>query len=174
MNFKQKALDKIGLDESQVNEIEPVHFENYYGLGVNRTSGDLSFWPKYFWIKKGADGVFRSNAYQVSWLFFGDKQVYVYQHTMVLSEDNKNERTEEYFYKDITNFSTASTSEEQEARFFKKGCIGGKITVVRTMVETDRFTIIVPGDKFNCALRKDDKTDARVQGMKSKLREKKG
>lgn len=30
MNFKQKALDKIGIDESQVNEIEPVHFEGYY------------------------------------------------------------------------------------------------------------------------------------------------
>ena len=30
MDFKQKALNKIGLDESQVNEIEPVHFEGYY------------------------------------------------------------------------------------------------------------------------------------------------
>ena len=30
MDFKKKALDKIGLDESQVNEIEPVHFEGYW------------------------------------------------------------------------------------------------------------------------------------------------
>lgn len=27
MDFRQKALNKIGLDESQVSEIEPVHFE---------------------------------------------------------------------------------------------------------------------------------------------------
>ena len=26
MDFRQKALNKIGLDESQVSEIEPVHF----------------------------------------------------------------------------------------------------------------------------------------------------
>ena len=29
MDFKQKALNKIGLDESEVNEIEPVHFEGW-------------------------------------------------------------------------------------------------------------------------------------------------
>ena len=28
-DFRAKALGKIGLDESQVNEIEPIHFEGY-------------------------------------------------------------------------------------------------------------------------------------------------
>lgn len=28
-NFRQKALEKIGIDEDQLQEIEPVHFEGY-------------------------------------------------------------------------------------------------------------------------------------------------
>ena len=45
-NFKQKALDKIGLDETQVNEIEPVNFEgwasvSYTHLRAHETVLDL-------------------------------------------------------------------------------------------------------------------------------------
>jgi hypothetical protein len=176
MGFKQKALDKIGLDESQVNEIEPVHFENYYGVGMNRESTKDRYWPKYLWVKRGIDGIPRTNAYQVSWLFFSDKQVYVYQYTLNLNEDGKNERTEEYFYKDITNFSTASESAEQEEIITKKGClgIGATTTVVRKNLDTDRFALIVPGDKFFCELVKNDYSESRTQAMKAKLREKKG
>jgi len=29
IDFKQKALDKIGLDESKANEVAPIHFEDY-------------------------------------------------------------------------------------------------------------------------------------------------
>jgi hypothetical protein len=176
MGFKQKALDKIGLDESQVNEIEPVHFENYYGLGLDRNANKDRYWPKSFWVKRGIDKKLRTNAYQVSWLFFSDKQVYVYQYTLNLNEDGKNERTEEYFYKDITNFSTTSDSAEQEQIVAKKGClgIGAKTTVVRQNLDTDRFALIVPGDKFFCELVKNDYSESRIQAMKAKLREKKG
>ena len=174
MNFRQKALDKIGLDESQVNEIEPVHFENFYGVGMNRESNKDRYWPSYLWVKEGTDRKLRTNAYQISWLFFSDKQVYVYQYTMNLNEDGKNERTEEYFYKDITNFSTISESAEQEKNIQKKGCLGGKIIVSRKTLDTDRFALIVPGDKFFCELVKNDYSESRIQAMKAKLREKKG
>jgi len=57
-NFKQKALAKIGLDESQVNEIEPVNFEGWlFGKNVG-------------WAKYGLDNKARSSAYQITWLFF--------------------------------------------------------------------------------------------------------
>jgi hypothetical protein len=174
MGFKQRALDKIGLDESQVNEIEPVHFENFYGVGLNRESNQDRYWPKYLWVKKGIDGKVRTNAYQVSWLFFSDQQVYVYQYTLNLNEDGKNERTEEYFYKDITNFSTTSESAEQEQITEKKGCAGGGISVERKTLDTDRFALIVPGDRFFCELVKNDYSESRIQAMKAKLREKKG
>lgn len=153
-DFKQKALNKIGLDEDQVKEIEPVHFEGYV-------------FDKKSFAKQGDDGLYRSSTYQVSWLFFSSNQVYVYQNSFCLDEDGRRENTEEYFYKDITNFSTSSETNEV-AQYDK--------TLKETMlvnVDENRFTITVPGDKFHCSLEQNDYTERAIQGMKAMLREKK-
>ena len=71
-DFKQKALEKIGLDETELQEIDPVHFENWAFGKDNNVS----------YAKRGKDGVWRSSAYQVSWLFFSSTQVYLYQNTI--------------------------------------------------------------------------------------------
>ena len=148
------ALNKIGLDEDQVKEIEPVHFEGY-------VFDDTAL------QKCGADKLWRSSKYQVSWIFFSDTQVYVYQYTFFMDEDGKNQRTEEYFYKDVTNFSTVSETEELPTYDPKKD------KMVLENVHTNRFAITVPGDRFYCALNQNDYTEAAIQGMKAKLREKK-
>ena len=153
-DFKKKALNKIGLDEDQVKEIEPVHFEGY-------------MYDKDALAKRGDDGVWRSSKYQVSWLFFSDTQVYVYQYTFFLDEDGRNERTEEYFYKDITSFSTASDTEEVPEYDPKQN----KTNLVN--VNSNRFAITVPGDRFYCSMEQNDYTERSIQGMKAKLREKK-
>ena len=154
-DFKKKALNKIGLDEDQVKEIEPIHFEGYV-FGGNCLA------------KRGDDGQYRSSEYQVSWLFFSDTQVYVYQNSFFLDEDGRKERTEEYFYKDITNFATSSDTEETPEYDHKQD------KTVLVNVDTNRFAITVPGDKFYCSLEKNDYTERAIQGMKAKLREKKG
>jgi len=113
LNLKQKALDKIGVDESQVNEIPPCEFHYWhYEKGKAYT-------------KFGKDGKYRCSQYQVTWLFFSDKQVYVYQYTLNLDEDGKKERTEEYFWKDITNFATLTEDEEVVYTVYK-GCLKNK------------------------------------------------
>jgi hypothetical protein len=160
IDFKKKALDKIGVDESKVNEIAPVHFEDYL------------IDDKKAYARRGKDGLWRSSAYQISWVFFSSTQVYVYQYTFNMDEDGKKESTEEYFYKDITNFSTSSDSVEKET--VNKVSCTGKATYVRTNVETNKFTIIVPGDKFACPMIQNDYVEKSIQGMKAKLREKKG
>ncbi len=160
MDFKQKALDKIGLDESQVNEIEPVHFEGYY------------FDEKKTYAKWGTDRTWRSSAYQISWIFFSSTQVYVYQYTFNMDEDGKKESTEEYFYKDITNFSTSSDTVEKEV--LDKVSCKGETTYARKNVDSNRFALVVPGDKFYCSMEQSDYTERAIQGMKAKLREKKG
>ncbi len=159
MDIKQKALNKIGLDESQVNEIEPVHFEGYL------------FDDKKAYARLGKDRLWRSSAYQVTWIFFSDSQVFVYQYTFNMDEDGKKEATEEYFYKDITNFSTSSDSVEKEV-VDKVSCTG-KTTYIRKSVDNDRFALIVPGDKFYCSMEQSEYTERAIQGMKAKLREKK-
>ena len=80
-------------------------------------------------------------------------------------KNEKKERTEEYFYKDITNFSTSSDTIES---LQYKGCAGAPN---RISVEIQRFSLIVPGDKFSCATYGD--IEQNVKAMKNKLREKK-
>lgn len=153
-DYKQKALNKIGLDEDQVKEIEPVHFEGFQ-------------YDKQSLAKQGEDGKYRSSKYQVSWLFFSATQVYLYQNTFNMDEDGKKEATEEYFYRDITNFSTSSDTVETPV--YDKT----QDKVVLQNVDSNRFAITVPGDKFYCSLEQTDYTERAIQGMKAMLREKK-
>lgn len=154
-NFKQKALAKIGLDESQVNEIEPVNFEGWlFGKNVG-------------WAKYGLDNKARSSAYQITWLFFSSSQVYIYKQTINFDKDDKKVATEEYFYKDITNFSTVTDTIEQS--FWNNNL---KKYEVKN-VDSNDFAITVPGDKFYCSMEQNDYTERAIQGMKAKLREKK-
>ena len=153
-DYRQKALNKIGLDESQVNEIEPVHFEGFQ-------FGKDSF------AKKGDDGKWRSSKYQISWLFFSASQVFLYQNTFNLDEDGKKETTEEYFYRDITNFST-STDTVETPEYDEKT---NKTILVN--VDTNRFALTVPGDKFYCSMEQNEYSEASIQGMKAMLRDKK-
>ena len=149
LNLKQKALNKIGLDEDELQEIKPIMFEG--------------FTFKNAWSKRRANGNWVSSAYQVSWLFFSATEVYIYQYTMNMDEDKKSESTEEYFYRDVTSFNTRTETETA------KDNRGNKIEV-----ESNKFAIIVPGATLCVAL--DDTNgnfEAAIQGMKQKLREKK-
>jgi hypothetical protein len=160
-DFKQKALNKMGLDESQVNEIEPVHFEGY--LFEAEAGCDMIC---------GKDKVWRSSKYQITWLFFSSSQIYLYQYTFNLNEDGKKESTQEYFYEDITNFTTSSETVERMV-LDKVSCSGNR-TSVRKNIDYNIFTIVVPGVQLNCSMVQNDLSEKSIQGMKAKLREKKG
>lgn len=154
-DFKKKALEKIGLDESELKEIDPVHFEGWaYGNNIS-------------YAKRGKDGNWRSSAYQISWLFFSSTQVYLYQNTIHFDKDDKKIATEEYFYKDITNFSTSTDTVETPYWDPKQ-----KKSLLEN-IDSNRFALTVPGDKFYCSLEQNDYTERAIQAMKAKLREKK-
>ena len=154
-DFKKKALEKIGLDESELKEIDPVHFEGWaYGNNIS-------------YAKRGKDGNWRSSAYQISWLFFSSTQVYLYQDTIHFDKDDKKVATEEYFYKDITNFSTSTDTVETPYWDPKQ-----KKSLLEN-IDSNRFALTVPGDKFYCSLEQNDYTERAIQAMKAKLREKK-
>ena len=146
----KRAIGKIGLDEDELKEIPPVTLYGY-------EDGKFSI--------LGKDGRFRSNLYSITHLFFSATQVYMYQVILDTTSNSKKERTEEYFYKDITNFSTSTDSYEVDQL---TGCSGA---VSKAQVEVQRFGLIVPGDKFTCGTYGD--IDQQVKAMKNKLREKK-
>lgn len=151
----QTALDKLGIDESEVTEVKPLYLSGYV------------FGNKNSYSKCGKDDVWRSSQYQVSWIFCSDTHVYIYQYTFNTDEDGKKVATEEYFYKDITNFSTSSDTVETPFWDNKQ-----KKFVLKN-VETSRFRITVPGDSMYCGMKQSDEAEAAIKGLKAKLREKK-
>lgn len=160
VDFKRRALDKIGLDESQVNEIEPVHLENYYfdkKKAYSKYSRNLRRWI--------------SSAYQISWIFFSATEVYLYQFTFHMDEDGYKELTEEYFYKDIVNFA-AITENIEVSVVDAVNCIG-QATYRRGIIANALLSVKVSGASFECATVASDYFERSVQGMKAKLREKK-
>ncbi len=151
-NSYKRAIDKIGLDEDELKEIPPVTLYGYEddAKAMTRTT---------------VNGEFRSDHYAITHLFFSATQVYMYKLVLSTTSNEKKERTEEYFYKDITNFST---SDESIETWTYKGC---NPMPVKTYVTTQQFSLIVPGDKFSCFTLGD--IEQQVRAMKGKLREKK-
>lgn len=147
LKLREKALNKIGLDESEVSEIKPATFEGFY--------------YKNAYAKQRADGKYVSSSYQVSWLFFSSTQIYIYRCTFNMDEDKKNEGTEEFFYKDVTSFSTSSETEKSKS-------IGGQ----ELEIESNKFCIVVPGDKLYVSMDGIDDSESIIQGMKQKLERK--
>ena len=159
LNLKKKALGKLGIDEDQVKEVDPIMLEG----------------PVYkdTYKMRGADNIRRYSGYQITYIFCSSDQVYVYQYTIHLDSDEKKERAEEYFYKDITNFTTVDDTEEFDFEVTKgSGCLA-KTEEQKIKVDTAEFKIVVPGDAFLCSMIPNDETEGKIQALKAKLREKK-
>ena len=148
LNLRSKALSKIGLDESEVSEIPPAKFEGYVYQNA--------------FAKRRADGNWVSSTYQVAWLFFSSTQIYIYRCTFNMDDDKKQESTDEFFYKDVTSFSTSSENETAHG-------LGNN----KFEVETNKFKMVVPGDKIFVSMDGVANSEQIIQAMKQKLREKK-
>ena len=93
--MKEQALNKLGLDEDEVKEIEPISFDGYVYKGASE-------------YKAGQDKLYRTNKYEAVMLFFSQNEVHCYTYRFDTTEDKKTEETDVYFYKDIVSVSTAS------------------------------------------------------------------
>lgn len=159
LNLKQKALNKLGVDEDQVKEIEPIML-----IGPDYDNSEFTW--------EGTNGALRYSAYQITYIFCSSDQVYVYTYTINLDKNDKIERSEEYFYKDITNFTTVDEDKTISSYSFKGGCLP-KVNKKTKTVATCEFKIVVSGDKYLCSMIPNDETEGKIQALKAKLREKK-
>ena len=133
--LKEQALEKLGVDEDEVSEIEPILFGGY----------DYS---DYTLSKQGKDGIWRTNKYEVVYLFFSQNEVHCYTLEFSTSESKTRESTDVYFYKDVVSVSTCSKSVkihegyEYEHEMFKLVTAGGTVLEVSlTDVENSRNSI---------------------------------
>ncbi len=155
LNIYQRALKKIGLDEEEIQEIPPKEFRNFIESADTVT---------------GPSGKY-TNKYQVSWFFFSATEIYFYQYTLDMLSQSAKESCEEYFYKDITSFSTNEDTTEYNY-VAMKGCPKKPVNVKGTKTVTS-LKVVVPGDKFSVAAEAGEDLESKVQAMKQKLREKK-
>lgn len=159
LNTKQMALNKLGIDEEEVREIDPVCFEGYL---FNDKHDNL--------VARATTNTWVSSDYQVTWLFFGEKELFIYQYSFSMISDSKRENTMQYFYQDVTNFSAASDTHQKWISEPAGGCSGGN-EYRQVSADADEFKIVVPGDTLRCSMTPTDNTDTAIRGMRNKLRE---
>ena len=168
LNLKQRAIEKIGLDESQINEIPPVLITAFEfdgeGVYVQQEEGDIK-------------GTFRSvsNKYKVTWIFFSNTQIYTYTYTLDTISDDRFELTRDFFYTDVTCIRTAHTVKEKIITRRDKGCRGclKKPQYIHANIEWDTLQIVVPSDDYAFTCVTDDSIEQSIQAAKAMIREKK-
>lgn len=159
LNTYKMALKRLGIDEEEVREIEPVSFEGYL---INEKQDNL--------VARAGAGKWVSSDYQITWLFFGERELFIYQHSFSMISDSKRENTMQYFYQDVTNFAAASETYQKWTQEPKGGCSGG-VEWMQVSAEADEFKVVVPGDTLQCSMTPTDNSDAAIRGMRNKLRE---
>lgn len=158
LDTKSMALRKLGIDEEEVQEIAPVTFEGYV---FNDKVDNL--------VARASTNSWVSSEYMITWLFFGEREVFIYQYSFSMTSDSKKENTMQYFYQDVTNF-TASSETYQKIVAEAGGCMGNT-QYMQASANADEFKIVVPGDTLRCSMTPTDSTDAAIRGMRNKLRE---
>lgn len=167
LNIKQRALDRIGLDESQISEINPITLHSYvYSTKKGLEEGILL---------KIVDNAAVTSKYEVTWLFFSQEQIYAYSLIFDMISDEIFEDVQEFFYTDITCFETSNHLVEN-IRVDLKGCLKTKGCLNATIKDNymvDSFKITVPGKNYSVAMRNSGNQFSSIQAAKAMLREKK-
>ncbi len=148
--LKQKALSKLGVDEDEVKEIEPIIIGGY----------DFDHFSM---CKLGKDNRWRTNRYEAIYLFFSQNEVHCYSYDFYTTEEKKTESTDVYFYKDIVSASTASSSVKLTD---DKG--------VQKDYEYESFKLTTAGGTaLNVSMRDVDEAQRSINAMRQLLRAKK-
>lgn len=159
LNLKTKAMEKIGLDESEISEISPICLSSYV-------------FDDDAWVK--VDGnIAVSSKYCVSWIFFSATQMYTYSYTFDMTSDNTWEVTNDFFYQDITCFTTEKKLVERIMTETGKGCFGKGNSSYKQNYIVDTLKITVPGTSYIVSMKDAGAQTQSIQAAKAMLRERK-
>lgn len=161
LNSRERAIAKIGLDESQIQEIPPITLSSF----VFDDDSDL--------LIKVDDHTAVSSQYSITWIFFSATQIYTYKYIFDTTSDNTWEITMDFFYSDITCFTTIKAIKEKIDISIAKGCLKSGENVSKNNYVVDTFKIIVPGTSYSFSMRNSADMEQSLQAAKAMLREKK-
>lgn len=166
LNLKQRAIAKIGLDESQISEIPPIYLASFQRSDYSKSSPDYTRYV--------------TNKYSVTWIFFSATQLYTYTYTLDTTSDNVTEFTRDFFYSDITCIRTEHEVEEviYEIKGMAAGCKGclkkaPENKYQRNHRHWDTLQITVPNDSYSFCCRTTNTLEQSIQAAKAMIREKK-
>ena len=156
VNVRAKSLAKLNIDVDMVKEIPPVELRGFVYEGADAA-------------RPISGGKYVSNLYQISWLYFSDTQVYIYSYILDLIDSRlSSERTEDYFYKDITSLSTATETLSVKVKSYNNEEAPREIKV-----SSNSLHIIVPGSTRRISVTGVSNAEEIIQGIQQKVREKK-
>ena len=155
---RARALEKIGLDPSQVQEIPPIVLSSFVYDDDCHVRVD--------------NGVAVSSQYSITWIFFSATQMYTYKYVFDTTSSDTWEITNDFFYGDITCFTTGHSVKEKIRVTAAKGCLGTE-TVNKSRYVVDTLEVIVPGTKYIVSLTNSPTVEQSIQAAKAMLREKK-
>jgi hypothetical protein len=159
MNLQARALQKIGLDPSQVQEIPPIVLSSfvYDDDCLIRVDSNIAV----------------SSQYSITWIFFSATQMYTYKYIFDTTSDNTWELTKDFFYSDIKSIRTAHEVEELIIETTESGCFKKKQKFIHRNKHWDALHITVPGESYSFVCRTTDTLEQSIQAAKAMIREKK-
>lgn len=158
LNSKAKAMEKIGLDPSQIEEIPPIVLSSFV------YDDDC--------LIRVDNNVAVSSQYSITWIFFSATQMYTYKFIFDTTSDNTWEFTKDFFYTDITCFSTVQAVKEKIDVTPGSGCLKAE-QITKNHYVVDTLEVIVPGTSYTFSLRNSPNIQQSIQAAKAMLREKK-
>jgi len=153
-NIKNEAIKKIGIDEDEVNLIEPILIHGPYFREIQTA----------FLYKRGKDNIDRSSNYKASVLYFSDDQIFLYSVAFSIIADERKVDTIEYFYKDIVSVTTSDETQKVK--------LPGSSEIT---VRFNEFKLTTSGgtSMTNSIISLDNETEKAIHGMRQLIRQKK-
>lgn len=149
MNIKELAMERLGLDEEQCKEIEPIVFRDRVLDNTSLTAVD----PE--------TGKIHSSTQSVTLIFFTDEQVFVYKQQFDMCCNRKEEWTSEFFYIDICDLSTYNKTNTYN---FESSALEYNELVVSLVATNSEISFCMDGDQARMES---------IQAMRQKIRERK-
>ena len=161
IDMKERALAKLGLDPTQVGDVNPIFLDGYYFDLDEVEKGNIL-------LKTGRDDLTRCSSYELTCLLFGREQLYAYSYKFSMINLEVLEEASEFFYNAID--SVEIDTRVTEKLLTGKGCMGA----LNWRYETSTFLTLkvsVPGNSFICSLRPENEQS--LMGLKHLIRDRK-
>lgn len=154
--FEERGMSYLGIDPENLIKDEKSGASSFDIRGNNYDGG----WRR-------INGFYRTEFQEITWLYFGTDQLYIYKVKLSLIDPkSKKEESLEFFYKDIVSVSVAQESVDVKGE-------GSDDDGKTKQVDSEKFRLVVPGDKLSFAYIPNDYTTGRINAMKSMIRDKK-